>query len=100
MRSHYSGTCAFEVKVCKKGAKRIPESALKPHQKAALMDAASKSGIVYKLTDEARRQQPFDGFKLAGVEAYVIVCFDDIRIGIRVQDWCGATRETVGAFTF
>lgn len=70
-----------------------------PHQKAALL-AASRGGIVHKISDEARRQQPFDAFKLSGVQAYVVACFGKECTAIRVEHWNGASMETRGEFSF
>jgi len=62
----------FEIKVCR--GKSLPASAVLPHQKLALL-AASGGGIVHKISDEARRKQPADGFKLSFARGYVFVAF-------------------------
>jgi len=62
----------FEIKVCR--GKSLPASAVLPHQKLALL-AASGGGIVHKISDEARRKQPADGFKISFARGYVFVAF-------------------------
>lgn len=58
------------------------------------MDAASSEGIVHKLSDEARRQQPFDAFLLKEVPAYVVACFTArharVCYLIDANEWSGA----------
>lgn len=71
-RKNHDGSCAIEVK--QTNGNSIPASALLPHQRAALI-AASGTGIVHKLSDEARRRQPFDAFMLCDADAYVVVAF-------------------------
>lgn len=80
-RENHKGSCAIEIKVAKGNS--LPASALAPHQHAALM-AASRGGIVHKLSDEARRRQPFDAFMLQGVPAYVVVVFTAKRIALAI----------------
>lgn len=87
-RKHH-GTCAIEVKAT--DGHSIPASALMPHQKAALTMATGK-GIAHKLSDEARRRQPFDAFMLKGVPAYVVAAFTAHRVAYAfpVAMWKGA----------
>lgn len=99
----YNGpsSCAIEIKATTSGS--IPESALLPHQKAALL-AACKSGVIHKLSDEARRQQPFDAFKISYARAFVVCCF--LKEGLRealvidVKEWRGAKYDTPSAYRF
>lgn len=96
---NHPDSCVIEIKVAK--GKTIPESALLPHQRLALL-AASGKGLTHKLSDEARRQQPFDAFHAVGVKAYVVACFLDrprVGLAIDVKKWRGAHRGTSCDFT-
>lgn len=90
MRAIYRKSCAVEIKAS--AGNTIPASALLDHQRAALMDVASFRGIAHKLSDEARRQQPFDAFMLANVPAYVVACFTKAGVCyvIPIEIWKGA----------
>lgn len=98
LKANHHSSCAFEIK--SSDGNTIPRSALKPHQKLALQDANSHHGIIHKLTDEARRQQPFDGFQLIEVPAYVIACFP--KHGFcnvyHIDSWQGAWYGDEGLF--
>lgn len=100
-RENGPSCCAIEIKVTDK--KRIPKSALLPHQKQALMDVY-RGGIVYKLTDEARREQPFDAFKLAFAKGFVVACFTGAGARvckvIDVREWEGADADTRSVYEF
>lgn len=87
-RQNHDGPCAIEIKATAKV--RIPESALKEHQKLALIDATTR-GIVHKIADN-KTKNPFDAFMLKGVPAYVVACFtgDGICLVIPVEEWRGA----------
>ena len=79
------GTCAVEIKYCKGGT--LPKDALKEHQYHALKLAAG-AGLCWKIPD-AGYQNPFDGFVLKGVPAYVAVWWEKHK-GFtleEVQDW-------------
>lgn len=79
------GTCAVEVKYCKGGT--LPKDALKEHQYTALKIAAGP-GMYFKIPDLGY-QNPFDGFVLRGVPAYVAVWWEKRR-GFsltQVYDW-------------
>lgn len=93
--------CAVEVKACR--GNTLPASALLPHQKAALL-AATGGGIVHKLSDEARRKQPFDAFKLGFTKAYVVVAFlsaPRIALVIDIRKWPPrVTRATPCEYSF
>lgn len=80
----------------------LPRSALKDHQRLALF-AAQTRGITHKISDEARRQQPFDAFQLKGVAGFVVVCFTQnpkIARVYTVDEWKGADRVSPCAFEF
>lgn len=88
-RLHHTNSCAIEIKAT--DGNSIPESALAPHQRAALIHASSH-GIVYKLSDESRRRMPFDAFMLRGAPAYVVAAFTTHRVAYAfpVSMWKGA----------
>lgn len=92
-KENYSGSCAIEIKATK--GRSIPASALLPHQKAALMAACGR-GITWKIPDEARRQTPFDAFKIARAGAFVVCVFTTTRVVlvIDVREWAGARSDT------
>ncbi len=99
-RENHSPSCAIEIKATY--GLRLAARVLQPHQKAALLDAASGRGIVHKLSDEARRQQPFDAFKLASVPAYVVACFTRNRTChiVPVARWVGISITSQEFKTF
>jgi hypothetical protein len=75
-------TGIFELKLCKGNA--LPFNTVKDHQKAALGAASSEEGLFYKIPDSpiftgsATRfsaLKPFDCFRLAGIPAFVVVCY-------------------------
>lgn len=100
-RHNGPASCAIEIKATRTGS--IPASALLAHQKAALL-AATREGIIHKISDEARRQQPFDAFKIARAEAYVVCCFLGRGLSealvIDVREWAGAKRNTKCVWRF
>lgn len=89
-RVNHEGPCAIEIKVAK--GNTVAPSALAGHQRSALR-AAAGGGIVHKLSDEARRRQPFDAFMLKGVPAYVVCVFPQHRYArvIPIERFDGAT---------
>jgi hypothetical protein len=95
--NHHS-SCAFEIKSTNKNT--IPKSALLDHQYLALKDANSSHGLIHKLTDEARRQNPMDGFQLVNVPAYVIACFPThgLCLVFDIDDWRGARYDDEAMF--
>jgi len=66
------GSGAFELKLTKK--KSIPFSAVKEHQINALWQVKNKK-FIYKISDEDRRQKPFDCFMLNCADAFVVIMF-------------------------
>lgn len=88
-RTNYTAPCALEIKATQTGS--IPASALAPHQRIALLDATTARGIAHKLSDEARRQQPFDAFVLKGCAAFVVACFPKrgICYAVPIKEWRG-----------
>lgn len=96
-----NGPVALEIK--QTDTDSIPASALLPHQRLALLAACSKEGLAHKLTDEARRRQPFDAFILKNTPAYVVACFTKHKIAhvFHVKSWEGARyNDTTSAYTF
>lgn len=93
-RENYPGSAAIEIKATDKMS--IPASAVLPHQRAALMDVCGgkSGGLVYKISDEARRQVPFDAFQLQHAGAFVVACFTDPKIRrcliYDIREWKGA----------
>ncbi len=51
----------------------IPFSALQEHQEFALLAAAGRTGILYKIGDDSRGVKPFDFFHLRRSEAFVVI---------------------------
>lgn len=89
-RKNYHSSCAIEIKNTTKNT--IPKSALKEHQMLALKDSKSFNGLVHKLSDESRRQQPYDAFMLKNADAYVVACFSKhgYCLIIDIDQWQGA----------
>ncbi|MES2006878.1 MAG: hypothetical protein V4436_02085 [Patescibacteria group bacterium] len=100
-KTHHEGPAAIEVKAT--DTKSIPASKLEPHQRLALLAAMSSEGMTHKLSDEARRRQPFDALLLKNTPAYVVACFtgtgDRICLVIPVEEWCGARSDTKALYT-
>lgn len=88
----YRSSCAIEIKATNKNT--IPEKALQPHQKQALLDATGP-GIVHKIADSKRRN-PFDAFMLVNTNAFVVACFVNkgVCLVIPVKEWSGANIKT------
>lgn len=101
LRENGPPTCAIEIKVAKGG--KVRKKALLPHQLRALLGVWSGRALVHKLSDESRRQQPFDAFKLSYTPAYVVCVFltggPRVALMIDAREWAGATRDTPAAYT-
>ena len=97
-RLNYPHSCAIEIKVTK--TRSIPASALKPHQKQALLQAQSELGITWKIPDTSRTRLPFDAFQLKNSHAFVVACFlnHGVYLAIDPAKWIGATPETIPTF--
>lgn len=92
--------CAWEIKTVKGSS--CPKKAVLEHQIRALRAVMSPAGVVHKLSDEARRQQPFDAFKIASASAYVVVHYQKHKTCI-VYDagsWNGATIDSPCVWRF
>ncbi len=97
-RVNHKESCCLEIKATTKNT--IPVGALAIHQKLALSAASSAQGIIHKLTDEARRKQPFDAFQLVNSPAYIVCCFKTHGYCLVFDHagWDGARYEDEGLF--
>lgn len=95
-RKHHHTSAAIEIKSTT--GSRIPQSALKAHQRQALMDATT-TGIVHKIPDNKTRN-PFDAFMLKGVCAWVVACFPKhgVCLVIPANEWRGAVPESKATY--
>lgn len=98
-RTNFNESCAIEVKAT--AGNSIPESALLDHQRLALSDAGSSTGLTHKLSDEAMRRQPFDAFYLISAKAFVVACFTSAGVCyvIPIEQWKGARVGMRAPFT-
>lgn len=64
-------TCAFELKIVKKGA--MPFNAVAEHQVEALIRARCDKGSYHKLSDMSREKKPYDCFYIRDARAYVVI---------------------------
>lgn len=65
------GTCAVEIKLVK--GTTLPKSALKEHQRRALLIA--NTGVMYHKIVDAGYQNPFDAVILKKTEAYLVIWY-------------------------
>lgn len=83
-KKHNKITGIFELKLCK--GKSLSFSSVAEHQKQALLDVSSRTGLYHKISDspffkdpEGRmrftKPKPFDCFLLKDVNAYVVIMF-------------------------
>ena len=72
-RNWYNGTAAFELKIVKAPDKSLPYSAIRDNQYKGLRLA--KKRLIWKLSDEDRREKPFDSFIIQEGQAYVAICW-------------------------
>ena len=72
----------FELKLCKQ--KSIRYDALADHQREALINANSDTGLYHKISDfpvyagsknRFNAKKPFDCFRVSNFPAYVVICF-------------------------
>jgi hypothetical protein len=98
-RTNYKGSCAIEIKATHTGA--IPESAVAPHQLAALL-AAQSSGIVYKIPDAQVAKRPCDAFMLSYTAAFVVAVFSSNKLCLVIDadKWKGATPKRAARIRF
>ena len=82
-------TFAFEVK--QSGGNAISFSALAPHQKRALMIA--KHGFFKWKIGDYGYENPFDGFCLNEVPAYVVVFFGKKHYMIDIDVWAEEAKN-------
>ena len=78
----------------------IPEKALEPHQRKALLEARNGS-LVHKISDVGHIRLPFDAFMLRKTDAFVVACFKrhGFALVVPVEDWKGI-RYTSGAYKY
>lgn len=77
-------TCAWEVKHTR-GKTKFTLSELKEHQINWLVASTKKSGCSWKIPDTGYGYNPFDGFNLKGVQAFVIIAFPTWVVAIEIQ---------------
>ncbi len=89
-------SCAIEIKATSKDT--IPEKALAPHQRLALL-AASGDGITHKIADN-RTRLPFDAFMLKHAPAFVVACYTKhgICLVFDINEWKGARYDDEAKF--
>jgi len=87
---NYPFSVALEIKATKTNS--IPRSALKAHQKKALIAVRSKAGLSYKIPDASHLRLPFDAIQLKNTEAFVVACFleQGVCLAIPPEKWDGA----------
>jgi|TARA_R100001530_G_scaffold100538_1_gene69890 hypothetical protein len=87
---NYPFSVALEIKATKTNS--IPGSALKSHQKKALIAVQSEAGLSYKIPDASYLRLPFDAFQLKNTKSFVVACFLEkgICLAIPPEKWRGA----------
>lgn len=90
-RRYWNNTAVFELKFAR--GKSLPFDALAEHQENALY-ASKHNKVIHKIPD-AGYQNPFDSFVLVGVEAYVVVAFENIKnfYLIDIDQWQNIREE-------
>ncbi len=96
-KKYHKGSCAIEIKATRENT--IPESALLPHQRSALLAAETTTGIIHKISDAGHTRSPFDAFFLSRVPGYVVAAFisHGVALVIPVRDWQGADIRKTGS---
>jgi len=91
-------SAAIEIKCTNKDI--IPEKALAPHQKQALL-AAKNGGITHKIADN-RTRLPFDAFFLKNASAWVVGCFSHkgICFVVDIDKWKGLNINNISNVDF
>jgi len=94
-KHNYPSTVALEIKATSNMS--VTEARLQPHQRAALIDTVSMSGLAHKIADTGRRL-PFDGFVIKGAAAFVVACFTRYGVcyAVPVQQWRGFRVTSAG----
>ena len=81
-RDHNQVMGVFELKLCK--GTSLPFDAVKEHQRQALSQVSTDTGLFFKIPDSPiftgtkmrfTALKPFDCFHLAQIPAYVVICF-------------------------
>jgi hypothetical protein len=65
----------FELKICT-GINHFSFAKIEPHQYEGLQ-ATSKSGLVWKLSDQDMRQKPCDCLSIPPLPSYIVIKFKD-----------------------
>lgn len=79
-KKHYG---FFELKQTTKNS--FPFSKIEIHQYDGLQ-AAEKGGLVWKLSDEDRRQKPCDAICIPPLPSYIVIKFTDAYYMIRIRE--------------
>jgi len=95
-KENYPKSCAIEIKQTSKDT--IPEKALQPHQKKALLDS-KHSVITHKIADN-RTRLPYDAFMLKKAQAFVVACYTKYGVCLvyDIDDWKGARYNDPALF--
>lgn len=72
LRNRWNKTGAFELKICKQ--KSLPFSAVKEHQKEALLSVKHRK-LAYKIADDSVGFKPFDTMFYYKSNAHVVIMF-------------------------
>ena len=73
----------FELKQTSKNS--LPFSTIEIHQYDGLQ-ATERSGLVWKLSDEDRRQKPCDAISIPPLPSYLVIKFPDAYYMIRINE--------------
>lgn len=89
--SNLFSSCAIEIKATKTNT--IPEKALQPHQRQALL-SAKHGTITHKIADN-RTRLPFDAFMLCRSQAFVVACYTThgVCLVFDIDSWHGARYD-------
>jgi hypothetical protein len=69
---NYPFNVALEIKAT--STNTIPKSALKDHQRKALLAVRTDEGLSYKIPDVGHVRLPFDAFQLKKTHSFVVAC--------------------------
>lgn len=89
---HRVAAFAFELKDLR-GRNALPFSDVKDHQVAALQAVHGK-GMVYKISDSAMGQKPFDSIAFKGCPAYVVIKYPKSFELIAIEVWVKESKES------
>jgi hypothetical protein len=92
LKAHPMDSACFELKQTTTDS--LAFSAVKEHQINALLAAKSKSGFLYKISDESRGVKPFDMFYMNQAYAYVVIKYPKFFCLIDVDDFVKENKES------